>query len=131
MPVNPIIVVEGLKVITGTISAVKEYAIEREREKTERQRIALALEAYLRKLEVESQNFVLILQQRHEERLALYAHLEIALSTSAERGDIKMFEIVTATMLKIYEKGPNPQDAIGLGSQQAGHGFLEHDDARS
>lgn len=131
MPVNPLIVTEGVKVVTETISAVKEYAIEREREKTERQRITTALEAYLRKLEVESENFVLILQQRHEERLALYAHLEIALSTSAERGDTKMFEIVTTTIVKIYEKGPNPQDAIGLGSQQAGHGLLERDDGRS
>jgi hypothetical protein len=125
--VGPVVVVEGVKAVSETITAFKEYAIARDKEVTERERVRATLEVCLKSLELNAGLVRVDLQNKHEERMKLYEVFQSGVTIAIERGDVAMVERISQTLIIVYDKAPKLAD-IGESMSKNASRKLTHDE---
>lgn len=104
IPVNleTMILKESVDVIKETIRCFTEYSQCREREKSERKRIAAQLRAYLKKVEAIKEIELAKIKFTHEERMRLLDAADKSLEIARQNGDIRIlkltFEFINVTL---------------------------------
>lgn len=101
MAVPAVIVVQALK---ESINAATQYAMCREHEKTERERIAARLEAQLTIINKSYDAYALELSKHHEEAMSLYKQLTDLIKQSDVIGNLELTKTILQTLQIVHAK---------------------------
>lgn len=104
--VSPVDTVVAAKIIEEGIKAAADYAIAREQEMTERQRINAWLRALTNLIETQGKLFEMHMEIRFKERSERYAMLDRWISIAIEQGDDVRAQYLLEYMIRIYEHDP-------------------------
>ncbi|MBT2689242.1 hypothetical protein J7I93_13705 [Bacillus sp. ISL-47] len=103
----------GVEVIGQVITAMKDYSIAKEQEKTQREHIQSMLEVGLKRLQNDRANFQDFLKVKHTERMDLYKSLQEGMKIAISNGDIQMLQTITDMIKFLYSENAELKMASG------------------
>ena len=105
---------EVLGLARDAMNCMKEYAVCKQEEITERKRIKAQLTALSRAIDAKKEMYMSTMERRSEERKEMYNIARETMTIAAQNGDVDMVNSMTHFMLETYK---NAQEINFLGTK--------------